>query len=192
MGDFLGKAFGTLDSGRAARRLISDLTSQPDFTKLREILAGTRPGRERLANTVWGTIRWSRQLGCPGTPTLAAGFVIMHIVDRTEHMLKGNAEIPFVVREPQPPPILWDGTGTGAEHAVHFFSHAAGARPANARSPRDENANEFTPELAPGIAWAGRSPFAPPGVLGFHPPRTKVVLEGDAKEIDILLRPGFG
>lgn len=173
---------------------MQDLTSQPNLDKLRGIVSGARPGKEMLANTIWGEITWSAQLGRPAH-ALSSGFdLTLHVV-RTETRVEGNSEVPFELNEPRDKPFMWDGAEQNGHFRVLFMASGA-TKAANPRGLRVDNPNVFGLKFAPGVSFQGAGPLAPPGVNTIVPETARVVLnEGDVGIVEFSVvrkRPGLG
>jgi hypothetical protein len=108
------------------------------------------PDRENfLANTILGTIRWSKSVGKPVTPALADGFIVTHVGTRLE-VDQGPDGQPINLSHPVTldPPILLDGNEDDDHYLVGFTDKVLGYL--------DEN---IKVALAPG-QWQGGEPFA--------------------------------
>jgi hypothetical protein len=86
------------------------------------------PDRENfLANTILGTIRWSKSVGRPVTPALADGFIVTHVGTKLE-LDQGPDGLPVnrshtVTLDP---PILFDGNEDDDHYLVGFTDKVLG------------------------------------------------------------------
>jgi hypothetical protein len=192
-----GKAvLGDGEVGAAARRrLISDLTSQPDLNRLRGIASGVLPGKDLIRNTIWGEIRWSALLGRPSAPTLSAGFHVTYDVIERDAKQEGGAEEPFDLPARKPTPFMWDAAERDGELAVLLMAEGT-PRAMNPRGFRVDNPNVFTVGFAPGVPFVGRSQLAPLGLTTVVPERQSVIFDdGDVAVVEFRVRnvrPGAG
>lgn len=99
-----------------------------------------------MSDTVWGTIRWNKQLGRPLTPTLAEAFVIHHQHTQKEWVMVGPGiaqEISIIA--PHPEPSKWDGPNSNDYHQITFVTQAHGRR---------WEVNRIGVTFATGVRWA--------------------------------------
>jgi hypothetical protein len=197
MGERFDKAvLGGSEVGAAARRrLISDLTSQPDLNRLRGIASGVLPGKDLIRNTIWGEIRWSALLGRPSAPTLSAGFQVTYDVIQREPDQQGGAQVPVDLPARRPTPFMWDAVERDGELAVLLMAEGT-PRAMNPIGFRVDNPNIFTVGFAPGVPFVGRSQLAPLGLATVVPERQSAIF--DDGDVAILkfgvrnVRPGAG
>ena len=78
-----------------------------------------------LADTVWGTIRWSKALGRPYSATLAGAFKIEHThVQFVKEFVQGGARY-IELTVPHAEPSKWDGPEDDEYFRVSFMASAA-------------------------------------------------------------------
>ena len=147
-----------------------------------------------LANTIWGEITWSAQLGRPAH-NLSSGFdLTLHVV-RTETRVEGNSEVPFHPNEPKDKPFMWDGTEQNGHFRVLFMASGA-TKAVNPRGLRGDKPKVCGLKCAPGVPFQGAGPVAPPGGNSIVPETASVGLdEGDVGIVDFSVvrkRPGLG
>jgi len=71
--------------------------------------------------TAWGVIRWRRAIGRPATPTLSAGFGILHQYDLSFEDTVTGQRFGGWVNAGQPQ--VWDGPEDAETHAISFMVH---------------------------------------------------------------------
>ncbi len=115
--------------GEDMRKLLGALSSvadaSPYLTRVKRLLVDG-PLRSELGitiydETVWGVIRWRRALGRPATPTMAAGFAILHQYDFSLEVgpdPESRRTIGSWV--PGSQAYFWDGPDDAETHAVSF------------------------------------------------------------------------
>jgi hypothetical protein len=136
--------------GEGMRKLMDVLTSvrdaSPYLTRVKHHLVDG-PLRDELGitiydETVWGVIRWNRAVGRPATPTLAAGFGIVHQYSLTFEVPPGSGHVIgdwVSAGKPQ----VWDGPDDEESHAVSFLLHGVA-----------QWKNRVIVGLAQGVDWA--------------------------------------
>jgi hypothetical protein len=99
--------------------------------------------RALLAGGVWGGIRWPKALGKPKTPSITAGFSIVHEFKMVDLVDQGGGNYKDLGHfKIQPAPSVWDASSV-TEYRVGFFFFAGGG---------GINPNRLTVKLA-SVSW---------------------------------------
>ena len=108
---------------------LKDMVGRPDpitHLTLSDFISASDNRRALLAGSVWGGIRWPKSLGRPKTPSITAGFNIVHEFKRIELVDGGAGGISDIGEFwTQPAPSVWDAS-SASEYRVAFFFFAGG------------------------------------------------------------------
>jgi hypothetical protein len=74
-----------------------------------------------IANKIFGSIAWSKELGEPDTATMAAGFVIDHLEWYVEIDSTGAVDVTHRGWRPSDVPTAWDAPDDANHHRVVFL-----------------------------------------------------------------------
>lgn len=97
-----------------------------------------------LKDTVWGQIRWPRNIGRPLSATLAEAFVISHDYHYVKIVQTGPGDyIEQDIWATRTPPLTWDGPADPKDYVVSYFASAVAGWP-----------NRISVSLAPGVSWS--------------------------------------
>lgn len=136
--------------GESLREIVSGSTSSD---ALHDWIGGEADREHILANTIWGTIHWDKDLGRSAGPSLASGFDIEHfywfetfVVTAGGGILEHKAWIPIA------DVAVWDLVEEADEYRVGFMCHYVLSTP--------PFYNKLKVELARNQHWTGASPIA--------------------------------
>jgi hypothetical protein len=108
---------------------LKDMVARPDpitLVTLSDFISASDNRKALLAGSVWGGIRWPKSLGRPKTPSITAGFNIVHefkVIDYED--LGGGSYQDTSTFRTQPAPSFWDAS-SASEYRVAFFFFAGG------------------------------------------------------------------
>lgn len=135
--------------------------------------------RDVLADLVFGTIVWSKDLGRPSTSSLFEGFSVQHQWEKIEIDSGPAGEVEHRTWVADPPPILRDGPNDQTSYRVSFVDQVLG-----------QTGEMISVELT-NVSWEGLGAFV--GTREVNPPSVQLPVPPSGRPVfltfEIAVKP---